>query len=300
MSRASDAVERDRMGYDRGMSHILTIFGPFRLLLMMLMFLMVSGCASDGIQVGVQNRSEQYRQMLDPQSILSSKTPRCAVLPTFASGSNAGIASFANVSFAHVARKQINDVNILFHADVVNRLNLTGEVDLLNQLLASIDPGDFLERDKLQRVGTSLGVEYLLLPRLVTVITDNATRLSFAGFTFIRTGWTTVELGLQLWHAPTGQLVWQATGSGTLVVENVAGSSPSIQTTLDALLSAILFDFAEGRFESILSTDLPSPAVQKVPPPPASIAPVDPNPVNAVEPTAKPKSASPTPTTDQP
>ena len=288
------------MGYDRGMSHILTIFGPFRLLLMMLMFLMVSGCASDGIQVGVQNRSEQYRQMLDPQSILSSKTPRCAVLPTFASGSNAGIASFANVSFAHVARKQINDVNILFHADVVNRLNLTGEVDLLNQLLASIDPGDFLERDKLQRVGTSLGVEYLLLPRLVTVITDNATRLSFAGFTFIRTGWTTVELGLQLWHAPTGQLVWQATGSGTLVVENVAGSSPSIQTTLDALLSAILFDFAEGRSESILSTDLPSPAVQKVPPPPASIAPVDPNPVNAVEPTAKPKSASPTPTTDQP
>ncbi len=282
------------------MSHILTIFGPFRLLLMMLMFLMVSGCASDGIQVGVQNRSEQYRQMLDPQSILSSKTPRCAVLPTFASGSNAGIASFANVSFAHVARKQINDVNILFHADVVNRLNLTGEVDLLNQLLASIDPGDFLERDKLQRVGTSLGVEYLLLPRLVTVITDNATRLSFAGFTFIRTGWTTVELGLQLWHAPTGQLVWQATGSGTLVVENVVGSSPSIQTTLDTLLAAMLLDFVHGRSESVLSADLPKPIVAKVAPTPTLIDPADPKPISAAEPTAKPKSASPTPTTDQP
>ena len=282
------------------MSHILTIFGPFRLLLMMLMFLMVSGCASDGIQVGVQNRSEQYRQMLDPQSILSSKTPRCAVLPTFASGSNAGIASFANVSFAHVARKQINDVNILFHADVVNRLNLTGEVDLLNQLLASIDPGDFLERDKLQRVGTSLGVEYLLLPRLVTVITDNATRLSFAGFTFIRTGWTTVELGLQLWHAPTGQLVWQATGSGTLVVENVVGSSPSIQTTLDTLLAAMLLDFVHGRSESVLSADLPKPIVAKVAPTPTLIDPADPKPISAAEPTTDPDSASPTPTTDQP
>lgn len=294
------------MGYDRGMPRILTIFGPFRLLLMILMilmflmFLMVSGCASNGIQVGVQNRSERYTQMPEPQSILSSKTPRCAVLPTFASGSNTGIASFANVSFAYVARKQIEDVNILFHADVVNRLNLTGEVDLLNQLLASIEPGDFLERDKLQRVGTSLGVEYLILPRLVTVITDNATRLSFAGLTFIRTGWTTIELGLQLWHAPTGQLVWQATGSGTLVGENVIGSSPAIQTTLDALLAAMLIDFVAGRSESWISTDLPTPTMQKLPQPPTLIAPVDSNPANAAEPTADPKSASPTPTAAQP
>ena len=279
------------------MPRIRTIFNSFFLPLLLLI---ASGCASNGIQVGVQNRSEQYGPMPEPRSILTSKTPICAVLPTFASGSNAGIAAFANVSFASVARNHIEGVNILFHSDVVNRLNMVGDADVLNELLASVDPGDFLDRDKLQKAGKSLDVEYLLLPRLVAVITDNATRFSITGITFVRTGWTTVEIGLQLWHAPTGQLVWQATGSGTLVVENVVGRSPAIQTALDTLLAAMLLDFVHGRSESVLSADLPKPIVAKVAPTPTLIDPADPKPISAAEPTTDPDSASPTPTTDQP
>ena len=268
----------------------------FRWPILPALFLMLGGCAASGIQVGVQNRSEQYLPMPAPKTILSSTPPNCAVLPTFASGSNAGVASFANLSFAYVARREIKDANILSHADVVNRLNTTGDAALLNELLASIDPGDFLGRGELQKVGKSLGVEYLMLPRLADIITDNTTRFSFAGFTFIMTGWTTVEIGLQIWHAPTGQLVWQATGSGTLAGENLVGSSPAIQTTLDALLTAMLIDFIDGRSESVLSMDLPQPKAEEIPPPSDSAAPGG----STLETTTAPNTVLPTPTADQP
>jgi hypothetical protein len=267
----------------------------FRWSVLPALLLMLGGCAASGIQVGVQNRSEQYVPMPAPKAILSSTPPNCAVLPTVASGSNAGVASFANLSFAYVARREIKDVSILSHAEVVNRLNRTGDAALLNDLLASVDPGDFLGREKLQKVGKSLGVEYLMLPRLVNVITDNTTRFSFAGFTFIMTGWTTVEIGLQLWHAPTGQLTWQSTGSGTLAGENLVGSSPAIQTTLDALLTAMLIDFIDGRSESVLSMDLPQPKPEKIPPTSGSAAPA----ASTPETTTAPKTALPTPTAGQ-
>ncbi|RPG16390.1 MAG: hypothetical protein CBB69_008145 [Phycisphaera sp. TMED9] len=264
------------------------------------LLLMLGGCAASGIQVGVQNRSEQYLPMPAPKTILSSTPPNCAVLPTFASGSDAGVASFANLSFAYVARREIKDANILSHADVVNRLNATGDASLLNELLASIDPGDFLGRDKLQQVGKSLGVEYLMLPRLADVITDNTTRFSFAGFTFIMTGWTTVEIGLQIWHAPTGQLVWQATGSGTLAGENLVGSSPAIQTTLDALLTAMLIDFIDGRSESVLSMDLPKPKAKKMSPPSGSAVSGASPPETTTATNTAPKTSPPTPAAEKP
>ena len=227
-----------------------------------------------------------------PRSILCGTPPNCAVLPTVASASNAGIATFTNVSFAYVVRNQIKDANVLFHAEVVNRLNQNSDGDLLQRLLTSIDPGDFLERTNLQQIGESLDVEYFLLPRLVAVLTDNASRFSFAGITFLRTGWTTVELGLQLWHAPTGQLIWQATGSSTLVIENVVGNSPAIQTTLDTLLATMLDDFMNGRSESFLATDLPRPTAKKLTPLPVPTKVTTPIP----NPDPEPKS----PTADQP
>ena len=48
---------------------------------------------------------------------------------------------------------------------------------------------------------------------------------------------------MQIWHAPTGRLVWQSTASGTLVGEGVVGTPPSIEPVLDAILLAMLEDF---------------------------------------------------------
>ena len=266
--------------------------GNFHPLLLPLLLLLASGCASKGIQVDVQNRSEKYEQMPEPRTILCGTPPNCAVLPTVASSSNAGIATFTNVSFGYVVRNQIDDANVLFHAEVVNRLNQNSDGELLEKLLESIDPGDFLERTDLQQISESLNVEYFFLPRLVAVLTDNATRFSFAGLTFIRTGWTTVELGLQLWYAPTGQLIWQATGSATLVIENVVGNSPAIQTTLDTLLATMLDDFMNGRSESFLATDLPQPTAKNLTPLPT--------PTKAPELRPHSDSQTKSPTTDQP
>ena len=70
---------------------------------------------------------------------------------------------------------------------------------------------------------------------------------------------------MQIWHAPSGRLVWQSTASGTLVGEGVVGNPPPIQPVLDAILRAMLEDFVSGRSETVLTTEIKPPAPPAAP-----------------------------------
>ena len=245
------------------------------------------GCASPTIKVGVQTRSQLHQPFADPVEILTATPPQCAIPPAAVSSASAGFGPFTDQSLGRMLDDAVErggqgilflrsptshhgdddaSPTVLSPADVVNAANPAGLGGDLKALLASIVPGGVLDRDKLRRIGRLLDVEYLLLPWLVGVHTDNATRFNFAGLTLVRTGWTTVEMVMQIWHAPSGRLVWQSTASGTLVGEGVVGNPPSIQPVLDAILRAMLEDFVSGRSETVLTTEIKPPA------PPASPA----------------------------
>ena len=242
--------------------------------------LAATGCATPNIKVGVQTRSQLHAELATHREILTASPPRCAILPAAVSGTSAGFGPFADQSLARMLDDAVEHVGsrgllgllaspsddddggptVLSPADVVNAANPAGLGGDLKALLASITPGGVLERDKIRRIARLLDVEYLLLPWLAGVHTDNATRFSFAGITVVRTGWTTIEMVMQIWHAPTGRLVWQSTASGTLVGEGVVGTPPSIEPVLDAILLAMLEDFVSGRSETVLSTEIAPPA----------------------------------------
>jgi hypothetical protein len=242
-----------------------------------------AGCATPNIKVGVQTRSQLHVELDEPREILVSVPPRCAILPSAVSGASAGLGPFNDQSIGRmiedaVERRgergplgwlagdgdgdgDVSEETVFSPADVVNAANTAGLGGELKSLIGSVTAAGVLDRDRLRRIGRLLDVEYVMLPWLAGVHTDNATRFNFAGITLVRTGWTTVEMVLQLWHAPSGRLVWQSTASGTLVGEGVVGTPPSIQPVLDALLRAMLEDFVSGRSESVLSTEIaPTPA----------------------------------------
>lgn len=248
--------------------------------------LVAVGCASPTIKVGVQTRSQLHQPFADPVEILTDSPPRCAILPAAVSSTSAGFGPFTDQSLGRMLDDAVErggqgilflrsptshagddhaSPTVLSPADVVNAANPAGLGGDLKALLASVSPGGVLDRDKLRRIGRLLDVEYLLLPWLVGVHTDNATRFNFAGITLVRTGWTTVEMVMQIWHAPSGRLVWQSTASGTLVGEGVVGNPPPIQPVLDAILRAMLEDFVSGRSETVLTTEIEPPAPPAAP-----------------------------------
>lgn len=237
----------------------------FALLALIAMIAPCGGCSSTSLEYGVSTRAQTYVDFGPPEGILRTDPPRCAVLPAIAVGANEPRSIALDMALDRAIRrpeldagldlgfvpKAARDLQVVPHEVVMNLAIVTGHESALRRLE---DAGntEFHDRDALREVGSLVGADYLLQPRLVSVTVDNASRFTFAGFSFLRTGWTTVEAVLQMWHAPTGRLVWQSSGQVNLVIDNVVGTSPSIQSAFDAIMSTLMIDLATGRAISLV------------------------------------------------
>lgn len=231
---------------------------------------LLGGCASASVEIGVTTRAETYEGFGDPMAMLTADPPACAVLPAVMVGGG-GRGDAMNMALAHAIRKDSRSFasTLLSSArpetltpipfeETLNRSIRAGRTRELQRVLASLGGDGILDGTAARLIGDVLGVEYLLVPKLSRLAVDNAGRFTFTGLTFIRTGWTSIEATLQLWHAPSGELVWQSTGEGSLIAENVVGISPPAQAALDGLLGSLLDDLRTGRTESVMSRKVDS------------------------------------------
>ncbi|MFZ9691667.1 MAG: hypothetical protein ACO3EP_06455 [Phycisphaerales bacterium] len=220
---------------------------------------LLGGCASNAIEVSVQTRAESYRDIGNPRDVLFSTPPRCAVLPANA-GATPGFGIFMNTAIEQVLRERAAEESVIGPSETGNLLSESGLRTQLDALLNSWQPSNVLDPDGLRAIGEALGVPYLVVPYLVTYSTNNNSRITFLGVTFVRTGWTTIQVALQLWHAPTGVLVWQGQGISTLGCEGIIGPPVPTGATIEEAVRPMLADFLSGRSESIVSKQLPRPS----------------------------------------
>ena len=230
----------------------------------------LGGCASASLEIGVTTRAETYREIGDRVGLLTSDPPRCAAIPTIMTSTSPGRGVAADFAFdkamakdyrpfSLVPQDKTEPFTVISNDVVMNQCIDLGRLETLRSLMSTTQPGNCIDTKPARELGEILNVEYLFVPQIVALKTDNASRFSFTGLTFIRTGWISVEGTLQLWHAPTGRLIWQSTGEGALTAENVVGISPPTQAAFDALFSTLVGDFVSGRSASVVSGKVNAP-----------------------------------------
>lgn len=229
-----------------------------RLGLLLAAGLLLAGCASTAIEVSVQTRAESYRQIENPREILFASPPASAVLPSNASGTP-GFGVFMNTAIEKVLRESGAKESVIGPTETGNLLSEMGLRGELDALMNSWQPSNVLDPTGLAKIGEALGVRYLFVPYLVTYNTNNNSRITFLGVTFVRTGWTTIQAAVQLWHAPSGTMVWQGQGISTLGCEGIIGPPVPTGPTIEEAIRPMLGDFIAGRSESIVSKQLPLP-----------------------------------------
>ena len=72
-----------------------------------------------------------------------------------------------------------------------------------------------LDRQRLRRIGSGLGSQYVLLPGLAQFGEEILDKFEAAGIKLVRNRVTTLRLWLQLWDSQTGHIVWESSGEGT-------------------------------------------------------------------------------------
>lgn len=223
------------------------------------------GCARNSVEIGVTTRAETYEGFGDPMELATADPSRMAVLPTLTFGGGGDRADAANMAmgealdydyrpFTLLTQDEKNDITAIRFDQVVNRCIANDETGTLETVMSSLRKDGIPDHEATLRLGELLQVDYLLVPKLVSIKVDNAGRFTFTGLTFIRTGWISIEASMQLWDVPTGELVWQSTGEGSLTAENVVGISPPVQSALDGIMVTLFGDFVTGRSEAVVRT----------------------------------------------
>lgn len=99
---------------------------------------------------------------------------------------------------------------------LLNEKGLTGDYA---DLISGYSAGGILDRQRLQRIGSTLGSRYLLLPGVAEFNQTVVDKFEAAGFKALRSRITTLRLWLQLWDTNTGEIVWESGGEVTAVTQ---------------------------------------------------------------------------------
>jgi hypothetical protein len=103
--------------------------------------------------------------------------------------------------------------------ETVSLINGQGLSAEYSELISGFVRSGILERERLRRLGSTLGSRYVLLPGLADFNQVLVDRFEVAGFKIVRNRVMTLRLWLQLWDTQTGQIVWESTGEANVASE---------------------------------------------------------------------------------
>jgi len=103
--------------------------------------------------------------------------------------------------------------------ETVNMINGQGLAAAYSELISGFVRSGILERERLPKLGSTLGTRYVLLPGLADFNQILIDRFEIAGLKMVRNRVITLRLWLQLWDTQTGQIVWESTGEVNVASE---------------------------------------------------------------------------------
>jgi hypothetical protein len=143
---------------------------------------------------------------------------------------------------------------------VVGLAARAGKSQELARVLRDANDTGILSAPDLAELGKATGLDYFFLGIVGANYVRDATRFSLLGLTAVRSNWTTSTLTLQLWHAPSGRMVWQSLGDCTEYTETVATAPVPLHIVTAEIASAMVNDLVQGRSRTTLIWVMNQPA----------------------------------------
>jgi len=225
---------------------------------MALLALPCTGCADTAVKVGLQTRSAIYaNSLLDgakgARAILTSDPARVGVLQGVSPGAPIrGLGPFASDAVRVALRKRCPGSTVVSGPAVVGLAAQAGKSQELAQLLREANDTGILNAADLRELGRATGLEWFFLAIVASNDVRDGTRFSLFGLTAVRSNWTTSNLTLQLYHAPSGRLAWQSVGDCTEYTEAITTAPVPLHVVMAELAGVMVNDLLQSRSRTSL------------------------------------------------
>ncbi|MFM8872784.1 MAG: hypothetical protein ACKOJI_05425 [Phycisphaerales bacterium] len=217
-----------------------------------------AGCAETSVKVGLQTRSAIYANSLleeekGVRALLTSSPPRVGILQGVSPGAPVrGFGPFASDAVRVALRRRCPGSTVLSGPTVVGMAAAAGKSPDLARILREANDTGILPAPDLAALGRALKLDYFFLGMVASNDMRDATRLSQLGLTMVRSHWTVSNLTIQLYHAPSGRMVWQSVGDCTEYVETVAAAPVPLHSVMAEVAAAMIGDLVDGRSRTTL------------------------------------------------
>ena len=218
----------------------------------------LAGCAEASIKVGLQTRSAVYANSLLEQekgirAILTADPPRVGILQGVSPGAPVrGFGPFASDALRVAIHRRCPGSTVVSGPTVVGMAAAAGRSQELVRILRDANDSGILPAPDLASLGKALGLDYFFLGMVAANDMLDGVRLTQLGLTMVRSHWTVSNLTIQLYHAPSGRIVWQSVGDCTEYVESVAAAPVPLHSVMAEVASAMINDLIAGRSRTTL------------------------------------------------
>ena len=224
------------------------------------------GCAETSLKVGLQTRSTIYANSLLEQekgvrALLTANPPRVGILQGVSPGAPLrGLGPLASDATRVALHRRCEGSTVLSGPTVVGLAARAGKSQELARVLRDANDTGILSAPDLAELGKATGLDYFFLGIVGANYVRDATRFSLLGLTAVRSNWTTSTLTLQLWHAPSGRMVWQSVGDCTEYTETAATAPVPLHVVTAEIAAAMVNDLVQGRSRTTLIWVMNQPA----------------------------------------
>jgi hypothetical protein len=225
-----------------------------------------TGCAETSLKVGLQTRSAIYANSLLEQekgarALLTAKPSRVGILQGVSPGAPLrGLGPLASDAVRVGLHRRCEDSTVVSGPTVVGLAARAGKSQELARVLRDANDTGILSAPDLAELGKATGLDYFFLAIVGANYVRDSTRFSLLGLTAVRSNWTTSTLTLQLWHAPSGRMVWQSVGDCTEYTETVATAPVPLHIVTAEIAAAMVNDLVQGRSRTTLIWVMNQPA----------------------------------------
>ena len=188
-----------------------------------------------------------------PESLVGALAAEpVAILGPVGPASLQGFSPTLSFAIAAALAEVTPPIRTISTVETINRLTDQGLAGEYADLLSDFARNRFLERQRLRRIGSGLGVRYVMLPGLAQLDETVLDKFEAGGLKLIRNRVTTLRLWLQLWDSQTGHIVWQSSGEVTTATVFLSPKQTiALEQTAKKLLVRMLQD---GLIESKTET----------------------------------------------
>lgn len=210
------------------------------------------------MKIGVHTRSAVYAKSVlerdgGARAILTAQPPRVGTLQGVSPGAPLrGLGAFASDAVRIGLHRTCPTATVLTGPTTMALAARAGKSRELHQLLDNANNTGILLAEDLAALGKATGLDYFFLGTIAWININNATRFNPLGLTMVRSDWTNMNMVLQLYHAPSGEIVWQSVGDCTGYTESAAAVPISVHVVTSDLGEAMMNDLLMGRSRSTM------------------------------------------------